>query len=58
MIPFSKRCSKGDGENIAGSNFNDLLVFVFITFGHRLRNYRNSQIKIDIGLMEEGTRGG
>lgn len=58
MIPVSKRCPKGDGENIASSSFHDLLVFVFITFGHRLRNYRNSQVKIDKALMEEGTRGG
>ena len=50
--------SKGDGENIAGSNFSDLLIFVSVTFGNRLRNDRNSIRKISTGLKEEGGSGG
>lgn len=51
---FFKRCSKGDGKNIAGSNFSHLLIFVFITFGNRLRNDGNSKIKTVVRLMKEG----
>lgn len=34
---------------IAGSNVSELLIFVFVTLGNRLRNDKTSNIKIAVG---------
>lgn len=45
----SKGCSEGVGENIAAFDFRGLLIFVFVTFGNRLRKDKTSKIKIAQG---------